>query len=816
MPSPLSKKCAQGHENPLTAATCPECGYTFEGSGIKCVKCGNLINPGETKCASCGADILTRTEVTPKDIGIELKDGRFHIIVPRYTPYPTESPLHELYSTPQANVVQLRIEVYEGESNIAKENEWLGTLVLELPEGLPENTPIDISFDLDGDGSIFVSAKLVAQPLTAVSARIERISAGARVPRETKDLLRKARVITELVGKDRQKQLQVSGDEIGEAVRKRDPGLINRQPADRKKGLSPKRRKAAPEVELSRCAACGRPMGQSARKGEKWCAACLDIMARFLTASLYQVNKLGEGETALSHLLEQTKSPIWQYYLGLVQAQAGKLDSAIELLKSLLGSNDEHPGLHGTLASLLTTRASQGIKDRDYQSSVQDLSLAAELEPRNQAIAQSLSLARGIEAFLQIDAEAGGEALAKLIQTWHKMQLRQPDNYSIVHNLAILSYRLASEAEEEAREKIADNAWRDTVANWSLLLNADAFWEQLIERESSLYQLNASVDDISHLRLGLRERLLEDFRAYRIRYGEANNPNASRRHREYEVLFLLEIKTAEAMRKVLDLLHQKDLASSISLPCGPIMLQSLGLFPSAQEMVTQARNHRLPIDEVNKLENCLSPAGRVEVLVETHWLEQAEAELDELLEKAPTKPELLSYMVRVLKEQGTQLAAVGKFEEAMKKLEKGLHYATDDRDLEDAMVMACLDEAKRLSEGNKKADIEKAMKILTRGRKLVPKSSQLKENLATYYVRRGIIEGNNDKWEAAWKDLIRALGLDRNNGLALRNLEIVANNHSVALANAGSRSEAIEVVTKSLNYLDSPRLRDLLRRIRGW
>ena len=578
----------------------------------------------------------------------------------------------------------------------------------------------------------------------------------------------------------------------------------------------PKRRETAPEVALSRCAACGRPMGKSARKGERWCATCLDIMARFLTASLYQVNKLGEGEATLSHLLEQTKSPVWQYYLGLVQAQAGKLDSAIELLKSLLGSNDEHSGLRGTLSSLLTTHAFQRIKDRDYQSAVQDLSLAAELEPRNQAIAQSLSLARGIEAFLQIDAEAGGEALAKLIQTWHKMQLRQPDNYSIVHNLAILSYRLASEAEEEAREKIADNAWRDTVANWSLLLNADAFWEQWIERESSLYRLNASVDDISHLRLGLRERLLEDFRAYRIRYGEANNPNASRRHREYEVLFLLEIKTAEAMRKVLDLLHQKALSSSISLPCGPIMLQTLGLFSSAQEMVAQARNHRLSIDEVNKLENCLSPAGRVEVLVETHWLEQAEAELDELLEKSPTRPELLSYMVRVLKEQGMQLAAVGKFEEAMKKLEKGLHYAKDDRDLEDTLVTACLDEAKRLSEGNKKADIEKAMKILTRGRKLVPKNSQLKENLATYYVRRGIIEGNNDKWVAAWKDLIRALELDRNNGLALRNIEVVANNHSVALANADSRSEAIEVVTKALNYLDSPRLRDLLRRIRGW
>lgn len=238
MPSPLSKKCPQGHENPLTAATCSECGYTFEGSGIKCVKCGNLINTGETKCASCGADIPTRTEVTPKDIGIELNDGQFSVIVPKNTPYPTESPLHKLHRTPQANVQQLQIEVHEGESKIAKENEWLGELVLELPKGLPENTPVDISIELDADSSMWVAAKLVDQPLTAVSARIDREPGGAEGLLKAEALLKKSRLIAEKVGEDKQKQLEALITEIEEAIRKKDSRLIGSRLAEWEKRLA--------------------------------------------------------------------------------------------------------------------------------------------------------------------------------------------------------------------------------------------------------------------------------------------------------------------------------------------------------------------------------------------------------------------------------------------------------------------------------------------------------------------------------------------------------------------------------------------------
>jgi len=238
-PAPdLSKKCPQGHENSLTATLCSKCGYAFEGGGIKCVKCGNIINAGKTKCGSCGADIPTRTEVTPKDIGIKLIDGQFSVIVPKNTPYPTESPLHKLHRTPQANVQQLQIEVHEGESKIAKENEWLGELVLELPNGLPENTPVDISIELDADSSMWVAAKLVDQPLTAVSARIDREPGGAEGLLKAEALLKKSRLIAEQVGEDKEKQLPALITEIEEAIRKKDTRLIGSRLAEWEKRLA--------------------------------------------------------------------------------------------------------------------------------------------------------------------------------------------------------------------------------------------------------------------------------------------------------------------------------------------------------------------------------------------------------------------------------------------------------------------------------------------------------------------------------------------------------------------------------------------------
>ena len=399
--------------------------------------------------------------------------------------------------------------------------------------------------------------------------------------------------------------------------------------------------------EVRRCAVCSIPLGQPAGDGERWCINCLNAIAPFLTASLYKAGKLGEAEATLTHLLEQSRNPIWQYHLGLVQAEAGKLDASIELLMGLVDSNYEHSELPGTLSSLLATRASLRLKDKDYEAAVDDLTLAAVLDQHNQAILRSLSLAKGMGAFLHIDKEIGNDELAGMMKTLQEMQLRQPDNYSITHNLAILSYRLASEAEEEARGEIADHAWRNTIAYWSLLLYADDFWQEWTEWENSLMQSSVSKEDVRNLRISkddikkldliisdgikesgvsdddmsqfrvsdddikglrqaIRKRLQGDFITYRTQYYEINDTNAAKRHQKYEALFRLEMRTAKAMKGVIDLLRRKGMPVAISVPCGSLMLKTLNLLSLAHELITQAQNAHLPTSEIDELEKCLS------------------------------------------------------------------------------------------------------------------------------------------------------------------------------------------------------------------
>ena len=245
-----TKKCPDGHENSINAVTCAKCGFKFEGEEIKCVKCGGIIKQSELRCPNCGAEKPVRTELTPKDIGIDLEDGRFGVIVPKNTNYPTESPIHKLFKTSQANATQMQIVVREGEAQIARENEWLGDFKLELPKGLPENTPVDVSIELDGSGSIYVSAKLVDRPLNAVSAFIERVAGGTQLLHEAEELQKKIKELKENASKEDQKALDALNAEIGGALRERNSNEIKMHKEEWEKQISNSESKAKENLQI--------------------------------------------------------------------------------------------------------------------------------------------------------------------------------------------------------------------------------------------------------------------------------------------------------------------------------------------------------------------------------------------------------------------------------------------------------------------------------------------------------------------------------------------------------------------------------------
>ena len=561
------------------------------------------------------------------------------------------------------------------------------------------------------------------------------------------------------------------------------------------------------------CLICDGPVEHSSGKFNGMCDTCAYPIARFITAAFCQKGNLDEADATLSHIQKRSQSPVWQYYLGLVQAEAGNIDDGITLLQELLNSDLEKGELHGSLTTMLAVRALSQVKEQKYETAINDLSLAAGLEPQNEDIVRSLNLAKGISALTGTGKSTGIQGLSRTINVLKDLQLQQPADFSTAHNLAILSYRLASEAEENGKESIADKAWKDAISNWALLIYNDGFWREWIARENSLYQIGVTTKEAQRLSRSLEARLLQDFRTYRADYYKADKPDAAARHREYEILFKLEAKTVRAAKRIQDELRKYKVHFALPVACGPLMLQNLNLTDSARELISQASLHNLAGDAVEKLRKCLSPHGRIAVLIEMPLLDQAETELDSLLSQEPHDKELKGFMANVLLSLGRHMVSSGQWEQGIDKLEKCLRYAEGDRKCEKALVSACVDGAKQLSEGESKSEIDKAIKILERGINSLPNNRELKEWLARSYAQRGIINANNEKYKAALQDMESALQYDRNNALVKESIQTIAGNWAVELANAGAINEAIKLATRYLEYGENLDYRKLLSQL---
>ena len=97
-------------------------------------------------------------DVTPLSLGIETLGGVFTRLIDRNTTIPTRK--SQVFSTAEDNQSAVTIRVFQGEREMAADNKILGQFDLvglpAAPRGVPQ---IEVTFDIDADGIVKVSAK---------------------------------------------------------------------------------------------------------------------------------------------------------------------------------------------------------------------------------------------------------------------------------------------------------------------------------------------------------------------------------------------------------------------------------------------------------------------------------------------------------------------------------------------------------------------------------------------------------------------------------------------------------------------------------
>ena len=122
---------------------------------MECVALGAAVQAGIIK--GDAKDVLL-LDVTPLSLGLETEGGVCTKLIERNTTIPTKK--SQIFSTAADNQTVVTVRVLQGEREMAKDNVELGrfdlTGIPPAPRGMPQ---IEVTFDIDSDGIVHVSAK---------------------------------------------------------------------------------------------------------------------------------------------------------------------------------------------------------------------------------------------------------------------------------------------------------------------------------------------------------------------------------------------------------------------------------------------------------------------------------------------------------------------------------------------------------------------------------------------------------------------------------------------------------------------------------
>ncbi|XP_029130027.1 probable mediator of RNA polymerase II transcription subunit 37c [Cajanus cajan] len=131
-----------------------------------------------SKCFKNVPDLVL-LDVTPLSLGVSVKGDLMSVVVPRNTSIPRK--MKQEFRTSVDNQSLARIMVYEGERTRASDNNLLGSFVLSGFPPAPRGHPLYVSFSIDENGILSVSAEekttVNKNEITIINDNKDRLSA---------------------------------------------------------------------------------------------------------------------------------------------------------------------------------------------------------------------------------------------------------------------------------------------------------------------------------------------------------------------------------------------------------------------------------------------------------------------------------------------------------------------------------------------------------------------------------------------------------------------------------------------------------------
>jgi tetratricopeptide (TPR) repeat protein len=350
--------------------------------------------------------------------------------------------------------------------------------------------------------------------------------------------------------------------------------------------------------------------------------AAAPIKTRLLATCFLHLGQVKDAEAVISDSNpEAGRHQFSQLFQGVVRAQAGQIDQAVQAFLAFLQDHPHEAMVRETAVTLLHRQAVQSINARDWaaaETAVERLRALDSHYPGLKALLEVMEMALPTMA---LKANRRGEA----VQVWQEQQQKNPGNGRVSHSLALLYYyealSLAGNEDNQGQAPETD-AWRRAMANWALVYDDQNFWSEWRREREKIYRITDI--DLATLKKNWGEELARTFRRLRTQMESQGRLDLRDQYQELECREWLERLTAATIHELQKIncphCHKPtvlvpgpsgewecqhpacnrpipDWQPPHSLPaCGPLMLKQLGLEQQAQELA-QTASH-LPLGEV--------------------------------------------------------------------------------------------------------------------------------------------------------------------------------------------------------------------------